>query len=113
MVEPKATRKIYNKGEFQVWEWSDVGSSDELGTLTANFVTACAQVVGNFSGATVSFEASLDESTFGPILRFNGESPTIKSSSVIHLAGPIMSLRPKLMGGDKNTKISIRIAAPT
>lgn len=111
MAEAKALRRLYSKGDIQVWEWDGVTASSAPDAISVNFTDATAQVIGEFGGAGVCFDVSLDGENFGPLARPMGESSIVKTSTVISIKGPVPYLRPRLVDATDETKLRIRMAA--
>lgn len=85
--------------------------NDELSPLEINAEVATVQVTGTFGPASAIIEGSLDSATFGSMPRLLGDASAIKDSALVRLLGPAATIRPRLVGADETTKLTIIIAA--
>lgn len=109
-IAPKALRRLYDKGELQVWVWS-VKAGDELEQLGPGYGDITVQVSGTFGGAGIVIDGSLDGDNFTPLSRALGERPVIKSPTIALFPGPVPFIKPRLIGGDETTNLTIMVAA--
>jgi hypothetical protein len=111
MITPQAQRKHLEKGQVQIWNWPNVKQGAELGHLSPGSDAFSVQVLGEFGGASISLDGSLDEKTFGSLPRSLGDTSVIKNSSIVSFSGAIPWVRPRLIGGDDTTNLTIMLAA--
>jgi hypothetical protein len=104
-------RRHLDKGQIQIWSWANIKRGDELGHLSPGSDSFCVQVMGIFGGASVVLEGSLDESSFGSLPQNLGDTSVIKNSNIIGFSSPVPWIRPRLIGGDDTTNLTIMLAA--
>ena len=109
-IAPTPLRRLYDKGELQVWVWSGK-SGDEFDHLGPGSANISIQVAGTFGGAGISIDGSLDGNNFTPLSRALGERPVIKSPTIALFPGPVPFIKPRLIGGDETTNLTIMVAA--
>lgn len=111
MITPLPTRQFINKGELQIWKWTNVKTGDELDSLSPGNAEFTIQVTGIFGSAFVTIEGTLDELTFGALPRGLGEPANITASGIFRFHGPLSRIRPKVTGADETTNLNIFLAA--
>jgi len=97
-------------GQLRVTSWETMTAGDEAAPLELVFNCACAQVSGEFGGAGVVMEGSLDGKIFGPFARPIGEKSTITDGRIVLLDGPVCYVRPRLERATEQTRLTIKIA---
>lgn len=111
MISPKALRRLIERGELQVWSWSEVKTGNEMANVSPGSVDFSVQVTGTFGGASVYIDGSLDGKTFSDMPRSLGEVAAIKNSNVTRFYGPVAWVKPRLVGGDDTTDLTILLSA--
>ena len=110
-IPPSPQRRHLDKGQMQIWHWISVKAGDELQHLSPGTDDFCVQVSGEFGGASVAFDGSLDETTFGAMPRSLGDTSLIKNSNIVSFSGAVPWVRPRVIGGDETTNLTIMLAA--
>lgn len=98
-------------GESALAIWSNLAAGDTAdGTaIHQDLPDRTVQVAGTFSGATITFEGSLDGVNYASLTTLQGTSINIATAKIVGVAESTMYIRPVVTGGDVNTNLTVLV----
>lgn len=89
-------------GSARVVNWETMATGDTATAVTLQNLegaVACVQISGTFGGATVTFQASNDNTNWVTLKDISGTSVSVTAAGLVELSTSAVYVRPAISGG--------------